>query len=212
MYHKGDICIRFNHQGITVRRFVSMTLILVISMLQGCSGSPTKADSALSSLRLFGSDAQPRFTLDLACAGLESTSDVQCSTVSNTFSSWSVDRHIKLRIVNQDDSAFQTGAINARLQSIPSTVPYLITVRIEPQVEPSFREAGNGVPMPGGGGHPGSVGYRAWIQVFSTSTGVLIQKQALHHRQTVPDHSNVTPAFKTEVDRVIRSIDSAYPG
>lgn len=191
---------------------VPLALILVASMLQGCSGSPAKADSALSSLRLFGSDGQPRFTLDLACGGLESTSDVQCSTVSNTFSTWSLGHHIKLRIVNQDDPTLQPGAIKARLQSIPSTVPYLVTVRIEPQIEPSFREAGNGVPMAGGGGHPGSVGYRAWIQVFSTATGALIQKQALHHRQTMPDHADVTPAFKTEVDRVIRSIDSAYPG
>lgn len=195
-----------------MRRAISMALILVASMLQGCSGSPTKADSALSSLRLFGSDGQPRFALDLACAGLESTSDVQCSTVSNKFSTWSIDRHFKFRIVDQDDPTFQTGAIKARLQSIPSTVPYLVTVRIEPQVEPSFREAGNGIPMAGGGGHPGSVGYRAWIQVFSTATGVLIQKQALHHQQTMPDHTNVTPAFKAEVDRVIRSIDPAYPG
>jgi len=194
-----------------MRRAVPMALILAASMLQGCSGSPAKADSALSSLRLFGSDGQPRFTIDLACAGLESTSDVQCLTVSNTFSTWSLGRHIKLRMVNQDDPAFQPGAIKARLQSIPSTVPYLVTIRIEPQVEPSFREAGNGVPM-AGGGHLGSVGYRAWIQVFSTATGALIQKQALHHQQTMPDHADVTPAFKTEVDRVIRSIDSAYPG
>lgn len=195
-----------------MRGFLPTALMLSALVLQGCSGSPTRTDSELSSLQLFGSGDQPRFTVDLACAGLTSTDDVQCPTVQNAFYAWSENRHVRLRIVSKNDPVFQPKVATASLQSAPVAEPYLVTIHVQPLIEPSFRVAGSGVPGYANSGHPGSVGYRAWIQVFSTTTGALIHKLSLHHQQAMPDHANVTPVFKMEVYRVIRSIDPAYPG
>jgi len=189
-----------------------LVIVLLASALQGCSGLPAKADSGFSSVQLFEPGGQPRFTVDLTCAGLTSTDDLQCSTVENAFSTWSAVRHVTLREVDNSDPAVQAGDIATLLRAAPSGKPYLLLIRIEPLVEPSFRQAGNGVPMYGSSGHSGSIGYRAWIRIFSTATGALVGKSSPHHQLSMPDHVDITPAFKAEVYEVIRRIDPAYPG
>lgn len=189
-----------------------LVIVLLASMLQGCSGLPAKADSGFSSVQLFEPDGQPRFTVDLTCAGLTSTDDLQCATVENAFSAWSADRHVTLREVDSSDPAAQAGGTANLLRAAPSGKPYLLLIRMEPLVEPSFRQTGNGVPMYGSSGHSGSIGYRAWIQIFSTATGALVGKLSPHRQLPMPDHVNITPAFKAEVYEVIRLIDPTYPG
>lgn len=192
-------------------RLWPLAIILVASILQGCNGLPTKVDSRLASLHLFEPGGQPRFTAELACAGLTSTDDVQCLTVENAFSAWAAKRHITLREIDKNDPAFQAGETAPLLRAVHSDEPYLLLIRFEPLVEPSFRETGNGVPMYGSSGHAGSIGYRAWIRIFSTATGTLVAESSPHRQRSMPDHVDITPAFKAEVYEVIRSIDPAYP-
>lgn len=192
---------------------IRLTAVFVLSatLLQGCGGLPTAKSSDLSSLKLFGPNGQPRFAVYLTCAGLDSTSDAQCITVDNAFYEWSNDRHIKLRVVGKDDPAFQKGTAAIHSAS-DSAEPYLVTIRVEPAVEPSFRNVGNGVPSYGGiATHSGSVGYRAWIQIFSTVTGALIHQASPYDKRKMPDHTkNVTPTMRSQIDGLIRLVDPTY--
>lgn len=192
-------------------RLWPLAIILVASILQGCNGLPTKVDSTFSSLHLFEPGGQPRFTIDLACGGLTSSDDMQCLTVENAFSAWAAERHVTLREVDKNDPAFQAGDTATLLRAAHPEKPYLLLIRFEPLVEPSFRDTGNGVPMYGSSGHAGSIGYRVWIRVFSTATGTLVAESSPHRQRSMPDHVDITPAFKAEVYEVIRSIDPAYP-
>jgi hypothetical protein len=201
-------------EGIGMTRLKWIAIIVAAVVLVGCGGVPTRSDSSLSALHLFGPDGQPRFAVAAACSGLTDTDDMQCATLTTEFYKWGQDRHIKLRIVEKNDPVMQ-GAPTATIQRRGSSEPaYFVTIYVEPLVEPSFHMSGGGAPMYGGtsGFQPGSIGYRSEIRIFSASTGKLVWKAAPHHSQTMPDNVNVTPAFKAEVRRLINNLDPSYAG
>ncbi|HET9835412.1 MAG TPA: hypothetical protein VFP88_03580 [Rhodanobacteraceae bacterium] len=183
--------------------------LVALATLQGCASMAGNGpDQNFSSLKLFGADGQPRFVVDLACAGKSDDSTMQCQTVHHVFYDWSQDRHVTLHHVGMDDAAFQTGRSASAQQTAGK--PYVLAIRFEPIVTPGYHSWSGNAGTQSSGFIPGRVGYEASVIVFSASTGAVVQKLSPHHQEQVPEHTNLTPAMKADVYSVIARIDPAY--
>lgn len=183
--------------------------LVAFATLQGCAsmaGNGTNQD--LSSLKLFGADGQPRFVLDLACAGNSDDSSLQCETVYRVFDEWRDDRHVTLHRVSIDDPVFQSGRSPVAGQAADK--PYVLAIRFEPIVTPGYHTWSGNAGTQTSGFIPGRVGYDASMIVFSASTGAVLQKLSPHHQEQMPQYTDVTPTMKEGVYSVIARIDPAY--
>jgi hypothetical protein len=180
---------------------------VALAALQGCASmGGNGGHQDLSSLQLFGADGQPRFVLDLACAGKSDDSTLQCQTVHHVFSDWSEDRHVTVHRVAIDDPVFRTG----RSATAAARKPYVLAIRFEPIVTPGYHTWSGTAGTMASGFVPGRVGYEASVVVFSASTGAVVQRLSPHHQEQVPEHTNLTPAMKADVYSLIARIDPAY--
>lgn len=183
--------------------------LVALATLQGCASMAGNApDHGFSSLKLFSDDGQPRFVVDLACAGKSDDSTTQCQTVHHVFYDWSQDRHVTLHRVGMDDPVFQTGRHAGVGQAAGQ--PYVLAIRFEPIVTPGYHSWSGNAGTQSSGFIPGRVGYEASVIVVSASTGAVVQELSPHHQEQVPEHTDLTPAMKSDVYSVIARIDPAY--
>jgi len=182
--------------------------VVVALALQGCAGAATVISSAqqqsLQSLQLFGADASPRFTFDLACT----SEDASCVTVERAFANWAQDRHVSMQSVEPDDASFRPGH-----PSIPqaASVPYRLAVRFAPLVIASF----NKINVTQGGSlsgdyKPPKVGYTATLYVFDAASGKLMQQVPFHEQRTADFKADAGDYLRVEVKNFVASLDPAY--
>jgi hypothetical protein len=178
-----------------------VTALVMFAMLQGCAGNAIVkgGDADLSTLQLFG-DAQPHFTVDLACSGASVEETRQCLTVSNEFYAWAGSRHIRLHSGGLDDPPVRGGTPVA---GTPDQ-PYRIVVRFQPYFQATMLAGTAGTYI------PGEVGYRGAIQVIDTSSGQVLRDLPLQERQVVPDRVNISDFIRADADAVIAKIDPGY--
>jgi len=188
-------------RGNDVRKVIAWVLL---AALQGCAsmgGSGTNQD--FSSLKLFGADGQPRFVLELACAGKTADQTVQCATVRHAFMQWSDGRHVEMRSIGMDDPLFSGNA------AALGKGDFRVAIQFEPDVIPSYDEW-HGTQGNMSSGHVnGRVGYEATIYVFSAA-GTLMRKSPAREHVELPDRANVTPFIRAGAFDVIARLDPGY--
>lgn len=176
--------------------------LTTLAALQGCASSPTSTDESLSSLQLFGADAQPRFVADLACAGSSAQETNQCATVSNAFYAWANARHIRLHSTGRDEALFDAGHPSAEAMKLSK--PYRVAIHFQPFFAASELAGTAGTYV------PGEAGYEATVYVFDATSGALIKKMNMRRRQEIPEQANVTPFIRADAEDVIARMDSGY--
>jgi hypothetical protein len=177
--------------------------LVALATLQGCAsmaGTGTSQD--FSSLHLFGADGQPRFALDLACAGKTSDQTLQCTTVRRAFTAWSDARHVRMRSIEMDDPLFSN-------QAMPAGSELTVAIQFQPDVIPSYDEWHGSQGNMSSGHVNGRVGYEATVYVFSAA-GALLRKFPAREHVEIPDHTNVTPFIKAAASDVIARLDPGY--
>lgn len=180
---------------------------LIVLLLQGCATAPASANQGLASLKLFGSDSQPRFVAYLACSPKSQDSIPQCRTAENAFDAWATARGVRLQRVDKDDAIFRTGKASSKPHA---DKPYALAIEFEPEVVPSF-DTWHGTWDGSSSGYiPGRAGYDATIYVFDAASGALLASTSMHDQQRMPPKGDVTPVIRADVRTMIRRIDPAF--
>lgn len=178
-------------------------MVVALAMVAGCAsvGARTGNDD-LASLQLFSAHGQPRFTVELDCIAGSERESVQCFTVRNAFYMWANQRHITVRPSKGTAPVFGHAG--------DAQLPYLLVVSVQPRIVASFRQSDFYKGQANTMHAPGSVGYKARIQAYSTADKSKLRELSVLDRNVQADGANVTPAMLTEVNKLIARIDPEY--
>ena len=178
-------------------------ILLTALALPGCAGTPAVLGSAqqknLQSLRLFGPDASPRFSLYLTCNDRHGS----CAAAENAFSNWSRSRNIRLQLM-------EPGASLPAAREARTGVPYRMRIELAPMIIPSYDESGGVHGDMRGGYSPPRIGYTARIEVFNAADGKQLLDVKAQDQKTGKYQGDANEYIRSEMSALIGSLDPGY--